>query len=191
MSTVWRDPRLLLQCQVYLEVFVQQVTTAPRAAVYPRPAQLALTKMRLEEKAKITAKHALLVRLTFIYTVEMPSPSLQMSSLFECLLPGWFQDLSGQKECNPCPPGFHCQYPSSSPTRGSSTGVSSPLPCPAGYICPRESPDSQPLPCPKGTYSPSHGLTTTGKKPRTFVKEDTKWDYLDSTDMGSKLCSVV
>ncbi|XP_069004490.1 multiple epidermal growth factor-like domains protein 6, partial [Embiotoca jacksoni] len=50
-----------------------------------------------------------------------------------------------------------------SPTRGSSTGVSSPLPCPAGYICPRESPDSQPLPCPKGSYSHSQGLTTTGQ----------------------------
>ncbi|XP_030258688.1 zonadhesin isoform X7 [Sparus aurata] len=68
---------------------------------------------------------------------------------------GWFQDLSGQTECNPCPPGFHCQSLSSSPT--------SPLPCPAGYICPRESPDRQPLPCPKGTYSPNQGLTTTGE----------------------------
>ncbi|KAF3847745.1 hypothetical protein F7725_020773 [Dissostichus mawsoni] len=94
------------------------------AALCPHPAQLALTKMRLEEKAKITAKHARL-------------------------------DLAGQKECNPCPPGFHCQSPSPSATRGSSTGVSNPLPCPAGYICPRE---SQPVPCPKGTYSPSHGL---------------------------------
>ncbi|XP_070825764.1 sushi, von Willebrand factor type A, EGF and pentraxin domain-containing protein 1-like [Chaetodon trifascialis] len=69
-------------------------------------------------------------------------------------LPGWFQELSGQRECNPCPPGFHCQALSPSPT--------SPLPCPAGYICPRGSPDSRPLPCPKGTYSPSQGLTTTG-----------------------------
>lgn len=76
-------------------------------------------------------------------------------------LPGWFQDLSGQTECNPCPPGFHCQSLSSSPT--------SPLPCPAGYICPRESPDRQPLPCPKGTYSPNQGLTTTGKKPKKHV----------------------
>ncbi|KAI4815467.1 hypothetical protein KUCAC02_005611 [Chaenocephalus aceratus] len=73
---------------------------------------------------------------------------------------GSFQDVAGQKECNPCPPGFHCQSPSPSATRGSSTGVSSPLPCPAGYICPRE---SQPVPCPKGTYSPSHGLTSTGE----------------------------
>ncbi|XP_010794964.1 zonadhesin-like [Notothenia coriiceps] len=73
---------------------------------------------------------------------------------------GSFQDFAGQKECNPCPPGFHCQSPSPSATRGSSTGVSSPLPCPAGYICPRE---SQPVPCPKGTYSPSHGLTSTGE----------------------------
>ncbi|KAM8904697.1 uncharacterized protein AB9W97_008232 isoform 6-T6 [Spinachia spinachia] len=77
--------------------------------------------------------------------------------------PGWFQDLLGQTECNSCPAGFHCQYPSSSPTTGSSTGVSSPLPCPAGYICPRENPDSLPLPCPKGTYSPRHGLTTPGE----------------------------
>lgn len=69
-------------------------------------------------------------------------------------LPGWFQELSGQKACNPCPPGFHCQ----------SLGPS-PLPCPAGYICPTESPDSQPLPCPKGTYSRSQGLTTSGKNP--------------------------
>lgn len=79
--------------------------------------------------------------------------------------PGWFQDSSGQKECNPCPPGFHCQSPGPSPTRGGSSGVSSPLPCPAGYVCPRESPDSQPLPCPKGTYSPSQGLTTAGSNP--------------------------
>ncbi|GLD57311.1 zonadhesin-like isoform X1 [Lates japonicus] len=76
---------------------------------------------------------------------------------------GLFQDLSGQKECKPCPPGFHCQSLSPIPTRGSPTGVSSPLPCPAGYICPRESPDSRPVPCPKGTYSPNQGLTVTGE----------------------------
>ncbi|KAF7668979.1 hypothetical protein LDENG_00271770 [Lucifuga dentata] len=76
---------------------------------------------------------------------------------------GSFQESSGQKECNPCPPGFHCQAPSLSPTRGSSTGLSSPLPCPPGYICPKESPDSQPIPCPIGTHSPNQGLTTTGR----------------------------
>ncbi|XP_034024625.1 multiple epidermal growth factor-like domains protein 6 [Thalassophryne amazonica] len=76
---------------------------------------------------------------------------------------GWFQDLTGQKECNPCPPGFHCQAHSLSPTRGSSSGLSSPLPCPAGYVCPRESPHSLPVPCSLGTYSPTPGLTTTGE----------------------------
>ncbi|XP_037836575.1 multiple epidermal growth factor-like domains protein 11 [Kryptolebias marmoratus] len=76
---------------------------------------------------------------------------------------GWFQDLPGQRECIPCPPGFHCQPLSPSPARGSSTGVSSPLPCPAGFICPRGNPDSQLVPCPKGTFSPNHGLITTGK----------------------------
>ncbi|KAK2847209.1 hypothetical protein Q5P01_010208 [Channa striata] len=76
---------------------------------------------------------------------------------------GRFQDLSGQKECNPCPPGYHCQPQSLSPTRGSSTGVSLPLPCPAGYVCPSQSPHSQPVPCPKGTYGPSQGLTTIGE----------------------------
>lgn len=91
-------------------------------------------------------------------------------------LSGWFQDLSGQKECNPCPPGFHCQSLSPSPTRGSATGLSSPLPCPAGYICPRESTDSQPLPCPKGTYNPSQGLTTTGEKAEPLWKKGNKWN---------------
>ncbi|XP_067364271.1 uncharacterized protein si:ch211-286b4.4 [Channa argus] len=76
---------------------------------------------------------------------------------------GSFQDLSGQKECNPCPPGYHCQPLSPSPTRGSSTGVSVPLPCPAGYICPSQSPHSQPVPCPKGTFNPSQGLITIGE----------------------------
>ncbi|XP_041849947.1 neurogenic locus notch homolog protein 4-like [Melanotaenia boesemani] len=76
---------------------------------------------------------------------------------------GWFQELPGQKECNLCPPGYHCQSLSPSPTRGTSIGVSSPVPCPAGYICPGESADSQPVPCPKGTYNPSQGLTTTGQ----------------------------
>ncbi|XP_035765653.1 zonadhesin [Neolamprologus brichardi] len=77
---------------------------------------------------------------------------------------GWFQDLPGQNECNPCPPGFHCQPLNPSPTRGSSAGVSSPLPCPAGYFCPKdESPHNQPLPCPKGSYSPLQGLTSAGQ----------------------------
>lgn len=71
-------------------------------------------------------------------------------------LPGWFQESSGQTECVPCPPGFHCQ--SLSP---------SPLLCPAGYICPNKSLDSQPLPCPRGTYNPSQGLTTTGNNPES------------------------
>lgn len=66
-------------------------------------------------------------------------------------LPGWFQELSGQRQCNPCPSGFHCQ-----------SLVSSPIPCPVGYICPGESLYGQPLPCPRGTYNPSQGLTTTG-----------------------------
>lgn len=159
---------------MYLEVFVQQATIVQRAAVCPHPAQLALTKMRLEEKAKMTANHALLVnkklcpvnvtKLTFICTVQIHSRPWMS-------LPGWFQDLSGQRECNPCPPGFHCQSLSSSPTRGSSNGVSSPLPCPAGYICPRESSDSPPLPCPRGTYNPSQGLTTTGKNPEHLQKK--------------------
>ncbi|MED6232417.1 hypothetical protein ATANTOWER_029578, partial [Ataeniobius toweri] len=77
--------------------------------------------------------------------------------------PGWFQDLPGQKECVPCPAGFHCQPLNPTPTRGTSLGVSSPLPCPAGYICPRDSLDNQPIPCPKGTYSSSQGLISTGQ----------------------------
>ncbi|XP_034557340.1 zonadhesin [Notolabrus celidotus] len=76
---------------------------------------------------------------------------------------GWFQDISGQRDCHPCPPGFHCRSPEPSSTRGSSVGVSSPMPCPAGYVCPRESPGSQPLPCPRGTYSPRQGLTNIGE----------------------------
>ncbi|KAK7882552.1 hypothetical protein WMY93_028726 [Mugilogobius chulae] len=76
---------------------------------------------------------------------------------------GQFQDLSGQKDCNPCPPGFHCQAISLSPSRGNSNGVSTPEPCPAGYTCPRESPDSQPVPCSKGTYSQNMGLTILGQ----------------------------
>lgn len=63
-------------------------------------------------------------------------------------VPGWFQGLVAQAECNPCPPGFHCQAPSSSP-----------LACPAGYICPG---NGRPLPCPRGTYSPTQGLTSMG-----------------------------
>lgn len=78
------------------------------------------------------------------------------------LLSGWFQDLPGQKECIPCPAGFHCQPLNPGPTRGTSLGVSSPLPCPAGHICPRDSLDNQPVPCPKGTYSSSQGLISTG-----------------------------
>ncbi|XP_014845642.1 PREDICTED: uncharacterized protein LOC106919650 isoform X3 [Poecilia mexicana] len=77
--------------------------------------------------------------------------------------PGWFQDLPGQTECIPCPAGFHCQPLSPGPTRGTSLGVSSPLPCPAGHICPRDSLDNQPVPCPKGTYSSSQGLISTGQ----------------------------
>ncbi|XP_030007195.1 multiple epidermal growth factor-like domains protein 11 [Sphaeramia orbicularis] len=76
---------------------------------------------------------------------------------------GQFQAASGQNQCNLCPPGFHCQDLNSSPSEGGSSGLSSPVPCPPGYICPSDSTDSQPLPCPKGTYSPNPGLTTTGE----------------------------
>ncbi|KAG7455700.1 SCO-spondin-like isoform X1, partial [Solea senegalensis] len=72
----------------------------------------------------------------------------------QCLL-GWFQNLLGQKECNLCPPGFDC----TSPTKERATGVSIPLLCPAGYICPGENPGHQSIPCPKGTYSPNQGLS--------------------------------
>ncbi len=102
-------------------------------------------------------------KLTFICTNSL-SLSKDVFTVWMSL-PGWFQDLSGQRECNPCPPGFYCQSLSPSPT--------SPLPCPAGYICPRDSPDSQPLPCPKGTYSLSQGLTTTSKNQETLWKRRT------------------
>lgn len=173
--TVWRDPSLLLPCPVYQEVFVHQATTVQRAAVYPHPALLAPTWMKLEEKAKKTANHALLVnesiaKLSFLLTLyKIPLFFWKCYYVWKSL-PGWFQDLTGQKACNPCPPGFHCQSLSSGPTTGYSNGVSNPLPCPAGYTCPRESEDSQPLPCPKGSYSSSQGLTTTGKNPQ-YCKE--------------------
>ncbi|XP_037124116.1 zonadhesin [Syngnathus acus] len=77
-------------------------------------------------------------------------------------LPGFYQDLSGQIECRRCPSGFHCEALRLSSTRGTSSGLSSPLPCPAGFFCPRESPDGRPVPCPKGTYGPSQGLTSEG-----------------------------
>ncbi|KAM4567238.1 uncharacterized protein PAE49_010636 isoform 2-T2 [Odontesthes bonariensis] len=76
---------------------------------------------------------------------------------------GWFQALPGQKECYPCPAGYHCQSQSPSPNRGNPMGVSSPVLCPAGYVCPKDNPVSQPVPCPKGTYNPSQGFTTTGQ----------------------------
>ncbi|CAB1347527.1 unnamed protein product, partial [Coregonus sp. 'balchen'] len=73
---------------------------------------------------------------------------------------GWFQDLEGQRECKPCPPGFHCLTTN---TTGSTSGPTTPLLCPAGYVCPRESSFSQPYPCPKGTYNPTMGLTSPGE----------------------------
>ncbi|XP_077422977.1 uncharacterized protein LOC144052618 isoform X3 [Vanacampus margaritifer] len=78
-------------------------------------------------------------------------------------LPGFYQDFSGQTECRRCPSGFHCETLRLSSTRGSSSGLSSPLPCPAGFFCPRESPDGRPVPCPKGTYGPSQSLTSEGQ----------------------------
>lgn len=74
-------------------------------------------------------------------------------TLFEPFLSGWFQESSGQTECLPCPPGFHCQPHSLRP-----------LLCPAGYICPDKSSDTRPLPCPRGTYNPSQGLASAGNR---------------------------
>nr|XP_057935999.1 SCO-spondin isoform X4 [Doryrhamphus excisus] len=77
--------------------------------------------------------------------------------------PGFYQDLSGQTECSRCPAGFHCETHRWSSTRGSFSGLSSPLPCPAGFFCPRERADGRPVPCPRGTYGPSQGLTSEGE----------------------------
>lgn len=123
----------------------------------------------------------------FLYCTNSLALTVWMS------FPGLFQELSGQKECNPCPPGFHCQSLSPIPTRGSSTGVSSPLPCPAGYICPRESPDSHPIPCPKGTYSPNQGLTVTGKNSEPLWKKGSNGiilHRLSINDLRQMLCGV-
>ncbi|KAG7238707.1 hypothetical protein INR49_031223, partial [Caranx melampygus] len=57
-----KDPRLLPQCQAYLEVFVQQGISVQRAAACPYRVQLAPSEMRLEEKAEMTASHALKAR---------------------------------------------------------------------------------------------------------------------------------
>lgn len=166
VSTVWRDPTLLLQCKLHLGVFVQLVTTASRAALFPHRALLAFTKIRLEERVKTTVNRAPSVNEKWFNT-NLALLCTKFFILFEdvaiedvltvwTFLTGWFQESSGQAECVPCPPGFHCQ--SLSP---------SPLLCPAGYICPNKSLDSQPLPCPRGTYNPSQGLTTTGNIPES------------------------
>ncbi|XP_029964559.1 uncharacterized protein LOC115400687 [Salarias fasciatus] len=60
VSSALRVPGLPLRRQMYLEAFVQEATTAQRAALSPHPAQLGLTRMKLEEKAETTANHALL-----------------------------------------------------------------------------------------------------------------------------------
>lgn len=58
---------LLLQYLVCLEVFVQQVTTVHWAPAYHFPAHVVFTWMILEEKAKTTANHALLVNRKQVY----------------------------------------------------------------------------------------------------------------------------
>lgn len=158
-------------------MFVRQATTVQRAAVPPHLARLVFTKIRLEEKANMTANHALLVIKMLIHKTDISDDILTVWMS----LPGWFQDLPGQNECNPCPPGFHCQPLNPSPTRGSSAGVSSPLPCPAGYFCPKEeSPHNQPLACPKGSYSPLQGLTSAGKIPELLQEIETSAVMLHS-----------
>lgn len=78
VSTVWRDPRLQIQYLAHLEVFVQLATTVQRAVVYPHPAQLGLTKMRLQESVKMTVNHALSVNkrsctLSLILSKDVPT----------------------------------------------------------------------------------------------------------------------
>lgn len=137
------------------------------AAVCPLPVQLALTEMRQEEKAKTTASYALLVHKMLHFMLQKPWVSTIMFHSLNTFS-GRFQDLSGQKECSPCPPGFHCPRP----TRGSYAGVSVPLLCPAGYVCPGENPGSRPLPCPRGTYSSKQGLINIGKYQRLGEDEE-------------------
>ncbi|KAA0701966.1 hypothetical protein E1301_Tti007791 [Triplophysa tibetana] len=66
---------------------------------------------------------------------------------------GQFQDQRGQRDCKPCPPGFHCI----SFTQDLS-GVSTPIICPKGFFCPTKTQLGNPVPCPRGTYSDSVGL---------------------------------
>lgn len=99
VSTVWRDPRLQIQYRAHLEAFVQPATTVQRAVVCPLPAQLALTKMRLQERVKMTVNHARSVKhekLTWL-CVHFPSSSPKMSQLFECFHQAGFRSYRARK----------------------------------------------------------------------------------------------
>lgn len=165
VSTVWKDHSLPLQEQVCSEASVPLVIIALRAAAYPRPVQPALTKTRPEAKANMTVNYVLLVCIGFIYIYKkmLHPPSLRSAFSAWMSFLGWFQEVLGQAECKPCPPGFHCQ-----------ALTSIPLPCPAGYVCPGNSP---PLPCPRGTYSPTQGLSSMGKNCEKFFFSSLQYSW--------------
>ena len=69
---------------------------------------------------------------------------------------GFYQTLSNQIACNPCPAGFTCVDPSQYPVACSEGHYSyayatSCLTCPAGYYCPSVS--AEPVICPLGKWS--------------------------------------
>ncbi|MGH0162299.1 UNVERIFIED_CONTAM: hypothetical protein FKN15_067495 [Acipenser sinensis] len=68
---------------------------------------------------------------------------------------GSYQGLEGQRQCDPCPPGFYCR-----PQALHAQGAVIPQPCPAGHFCPRETEFGTQKPCPRGTHSRQLGLTS-------------------------------
>ena len=55
---------------------------------------------------------------------------------------GSYQNLTGQDDCNECPPGYYCN-----PALGP---VVNPSPCPTGYYCPAGTALRNSFACPKG-----------------------------------------
>nr|XP_047130962.1 uncharacterized protein LOC100202447 isoform X1 [Hydra vulgaris] len=64
-------------------------------------------------------------------------------------LNGTYQNQSAQDSCLPCPEGFYCNH--------EDNAAASPMLCPAGHFCPRNTKYKYDFPCPKGTFSSNKG----------------------------------
>ncbi|XP_072885876.1 uncharacterized protein [Hemitrygon akajei] len=96
---------------------------------------------------------------------------------------GFYQALTGQRDCNPCPTGTYC-----STSDLENRGIKIPQLCPSGHFCPVKTEFATQYKCPRGTFSNKEGQTSAAQcdpcPPGLFCSQEAQTEPSGSCSKG-------